>query len=273
MIQLTAQQTVTSFLRHSLLVLLGTAPLLGQGAQYLAVSPKLANLSIGESQRFRVVDQSGNMQHNVSWAISDPGAFTVEQGDELVVTAKSAGTFHVLAKVSAGSLQAEIKVIAGNAFAEGTVKWSAATPKGCKITQTAPAPPNDNGIAVYESSTCPDGTYVSAYTPDGVQVWRRKVSDAKQPAAQGASRATPGPTSYAGPTSTRLGSLASVCDQIAIGNTQEQVRDLLKSHHLSFSNEGANGQVWVVEEATSRCKLWFDDKPAVTKKSKTLVSE
>lgn len=278
------RQSITSLFRLSLLLLIGMPILLAQDTQYVAVNPGIANLVIGQSQRFRIVDQNGRMQRNVSWTISDREAFAVEEGDEMVLTAKTAGTYQITGRVSGGSAQADIKIISDRALPTGSVKWSVPSPPGCKTVQIVPAVPSDSGVDVYESSTCPDGTYVAAYTEDGIQVYRQKVGGPGQAAPQviptftssspSKPAAAPRPALSSGSTSLRASiSLASVCDQIALGAAQEHVRELLKSRNLLLSAEGPSGHVWVVAEATTQCKLWFDDKAVLTRKSKTLVSE
>jgi hypothetical protein len=268
-----------SSMLFALRLLLGLAcfvPVWGQGTQ-LAVTPSVANLVIGGSQRFRLVDQNGRQQHHVSWIVFEPEAFEVQQGDDLVLTAKKPGSFRIGAESASGSAQASVKVIEGAALPAGSIIWSASTPEGCKTTKIVPAVPSASGVDIFETSRCQDGDYVSAYTAEGILVWRRKISAApgslSQPVdtGQGAPNSSSVPSSSASSRGTIT--LASVCDVIAIGATREDVQDLLKSRSRQFSSEGDAGQVWIVEETNMRCQLWFDDKSVVAKKRKTLVTE
>jgi hypothetical protein len=266
------------------------AALHGQSSEYVAVTPNVANLVVGQSQRFRLVDQNGRPQHNVSWTLSEKGASMSHEGDDLVLTATAPASFQIMAVSPGGSAQASVKVIAEKVLPTGSIKWSAPSPEGCKTTQIVPAVPSASGIDVYESSHCPDGEYVSAYTDEGILVWRHKVSGPTSegvkviptfndgpPLIQRSSTLSRLPSSSgslgasSATSSSRAGiSLASVCDAIAVGTAREKVQEVLKSRNLSFTSEG---QVWVVEESTARCKLWFDDKSSVAKKSKTLVAD
>ena len=70
------------------------AALSGQNA-FVTITPSTATMLVGESQPFRLVDQNGRPQRNVSWTISDPDALQANKGDQLVVTAKQTGEFHI----------------------------------------------------------------------------------------------------------------------------------------------------------------------------------
>ncbi|HLJ27876.1 MAG TPA: hypothetical protein VKY85_14290 [Candidatus Angelobacter sp.] len=214
-----------------------------QDARFVAVTPGKATILIGESQKFRVVDQNGRMQRSVSWTVSEDSAFDYRAGDELMLTAKLAGHFKITARTGGESAEAEINVIAGTSLPQGTAKWSAPQPAGCKLDKVVPATPSANGPDIFGLSTCPDGSYVSAYTAEGIQLWRHKVSVTAalpKPLAPGAVPAVTNSPS----TSTHVNlNPSSICDLVSVGTAQEKVRDLLKSRNLSFSNESSNGQV------------------------------
>jgi hypothetical protein len=68
-------------LRIVSLALLSPAALFGQNG-FLIITPGRTTMLIGESRTFRLVDQNGHMQHDVTWSDSDDGAFDVGKGDE-----------------------------------------------------------------------------------------------------------------------------------------------------------------------------------------------
>jgi hypothetical protein len=246
----------------------------GQGAPQISVSPSIATLLIGQTQHFRVVDAAGHMQRNVSWSISEMGGLDSQTGDELVVTARHAGVFKITGSVNGLSADGVVRVMEGNSLPPGTAKWSDAEPPGCKLVKTVPATPNDGGADMLALSTCADGQYITAYSKDGIQLSRRKAgASSPRTPSPGAMPAAAGlATGPSAGTHLDLNS-SSVCDALAIGTEQEKARELLKSNNRSFSTEGANGQVWVVDETGSECRLWFDDKSVLVKKRKTLTAE
>ena len=262
-------QMAGSFLSWSVclaLWLFWAAALPAQKPYFVAISPQKVTLLIGDSTSFRLVDQNGHRQSHVAWHVSDPDAFQVYDGDEFTITAKEAGDYRVDARTADGSAEATVKVMEGYAMPVGTVKWSAGATPGCKSIKIIPAVPTANGPDIFEQSQCDDGQYIAAYIAGGVQMWRRKMtSTGAFPAAAYAND----PVSAA-----RLNTRsASVCVSVVLGTDGQKIRDLLQERKLSFS-EGAPGErEWIVEESTTQCKLWFDDKSVLTKKRKIFVTE
>jgi hypothetical protein len=175
-----------------------------------------------------------------------------------------------MAESSVGTALAYVKVTEGAKLPKGSFNWKAPLPKGCFIMKIIPAIPTRGGADAFESSRCPDGDYITAYTAEGVLMWRRKVGDASQ--LPGLAYGPEFKLVPAGPPSAQRESisLTSVCDAVIAGDTREKVQELLKSRSLSHTGPEA-GDTWTVEEPAARCKLWFDDKSAVVRKSKTLT--
>ena len=245
-------------------LLLWAVTLPGQSS-FVIITPDKVTLTIGESKTFRLVDQDGRPQRNVSWTISDPGAFQTDERDELNITAKQAGDFRISARSGDRPAKATVKVLAGATLPLGTVKWSAGTIPGCKTTKLMPAVPSANGPDIYEESQCSDGQYVAAYTADGIQMWRRKVGNSVALAAENSTPAV---------AASRLSlQSAYICDSVLVGTDQQKIRDLLHQHNLSFSEGATSERVWIVDESNVQCKLWFDDKSVLTRKRKTFVTE
>ena len=228
------------------------------------ITPESVTILVGDSRPFRMVDRNGRGQHDVTWEVSDSYALEISAGDEVLLTAKRAGDFRLTGRTDHGTAEATIKVAEGSSLPVGTVKWSAGKMAGCRTVKVVPAMPSANGPDIFEQSECEDGSYVSAYTSEGVQMWRRRMGGGEPPKLGEAN-----PPRIAN----RLDSRASsVCDSISVGMEQEKVREALGVRHLSF-REGAPGEhLWAMEESSAQCKVWFDEKSIVVKKRKTRLA-
>lgn len=247
------------------------ATLPAQTTHFLKITPEKVTLLAGEYTTFRMVDQDGQMQRNVTWNISDSDAFQVQAGDEVTITAKQIGDFIVSAHNSDGSAEASIKVMEGSTLPQGTTKWSGASIEGCKTIKVTPAVPSANGPDIFEQSVCADGEYIAAYTAGGIQLWRRKVgSGVTTPSRAAIGNEPPVKSSAVGGLNVHA---SSICDFLAIGSDQQKVRETLKEHNLSFSESQEGGTVWLVEESSKQCKLRFDEKEKLTKKNKIFVND
>lgn len=263
------------------MLLLWAAALRGQAPSFVIVTPDKATVLAGQSRAFRLVDQNGQMQHGVSWDVSDPGAFEVYAGDDLLITAKRAGDFLISARLGDRRAKAMVKVLEGDTLPIGTVKWSSGTVPGCKTTKVIPAEPSSNGPDIFEESQCEDGPYVAAYSADGIQLWRRKMAD---PGEQAVAESKPAPplvppfvptvAAPVAPSVARINpSATNVCDAVSAGASQQEIRELLQKRNLSFSEGAPSERMWTVEEPKVQCNLWFDEKGTVTKKRKIFVTE
>jgi hypothetical protein len=254
------------------LLLLWAVDLAAQSSSFVAITPQSATLFAGESRSFRLVDQNGQMQRNVTWTISDPDALQAKAGDELTVTAKLAGNFRVSARSENGAAEATVEVVEGQ-IPVGTAIWTTPTAPGCKSVKLDQAMPSANGPDLYDTSHCPDGDYVTAMTSDGKVLWRRKLGGAI--AASAATRAV-APASLDGkPAAAGRINVAStsICDSVSVGTDERKIRDLLHQRNLSFSEGSSGERMWIVEESNRQCKLWFDDKLVLMKKRKIFVTD
>lgn len=247
----------------ALAVVIGCSLLNAQSAPSVTVSPASVTMLVGESRRFRAVDGSGHPLRNVDWMASQSGIVEVSSEDEVVVTAQQVGKVTLMAHTSTGSANAHIEVVGGGPLPQGTVIWSSGDMPGCRSTKIMPAVPVANGPDVFEESQCADGTYIRAYTSDGILLWRRKI------ASNGASPAKPAEVSNSSnPFDTRAG---SICDSVSVGMKQDAVIELLKARNLGVPTTGQ--KTWIIEEDSAQCKLWFDTTSGVVKKRKTLTTE
>ena len=263
-----------------LLVLIASARLL---AAQVIVSPASATLLVGESRRFRAVDESGGPLRDVRWTALPTGILQIMPGDEVVVSAQKVGAVTLTAYVNGAFSEAHIEVVAGTSLPSGARKWTSEEATGCKKAQVVPAVPTPDGPDVYVQYQCPDGNYVRAYTDDGILLWNRKISDPGMSQSriiptfpqQGITgkAGMPGKQEKSVPAITNpLNSRAiSICESISVGMKEEVVRELLSVRGLRPPAAGL--KTWVVEEGGSECKLWFDDVQDVVKKRKTLVAQ
>jgi hypothetical protein len=238
--------------------------LCAQSARSIIVSPASATMLVGESRPFRAVDDSGTFLHNVEWTVSQSSIVEVSSGDEVEVTAQRPGKVTLTARTSSGSADAHIEVVEGRTLPYGTAKWTSEDLPGCQSTKITPAVPTANGPDVFAENQCPDGTYLRAYTADGILLWRRKIgSNGGMPAKS----VTPAVV-----VTNRLNTRAqSICDSVSVGMKERAVRELLKGRNLEAPATGQ--KTWVLEEESAQCKLWFDAASDVAKKRKTLTAE
>ncbi len=235
---------------------------LAQGGA-VAITPAKVTMLVGETHEFKAVDAEGHSLRNISWSISDPAIAQLTSGDEAQLTATHPGRLTVTANTSEGRADALVEVLEGSTMPTGTIKWSGGDFPGCHTTKLIPAVPSPSGVDIFEQSECPDGGYVSAFTADGILVWRRKISSNLQPAAAASPAAEVRPESFDP-------GVASICDAVSVGMKREAVSEVLKARNLQAS--GPQGS-WVIEEDGSDCHLWFDAKSQVLKKRKTLTTE
>jgi len=133
----------------------------------------------------------------------------------------------------------------------------------CHTSKIFPAVPSPNGPDVFEHSACSDGTYVRAFTSEGILRWRRKIGSTTSGPVPSRETACPtGLHKHPCPLYLRL----NLCRQ-----KRDAVRDRLKARHLSAA-AGSSESLWTVEEEGAQCKLWFADSQ-VTRKRKTLTTE
>ena len=231
----------------------------------LAVTPSKVNMLVGDTYEFKAVNSAGRSLTNITWKISSDTVGELTPGDLATVTATHPGHVTLMAHAAEGEAEAEIEVLAGTSLPRGGVKWSGATFPGCKSAQVVPAPPSASGIDVYEQSSCPNGSYISAYTSEGILVWRRQISGTPEmpPSSSVA-------TAAAGFSGAALDAHAtSVCDAVSTGMQKNSVVELLKARKIEPSSEPGNS--WLVEEDGADCRIWFDADARVSKKRKTLT--
>jgi hypothetical protein len=228
------------------------------------ITPYKTTMVIGESRSFRMVDETGQAQHKVKWTLSDADAFLETEGDEFHLYARRTGEFRLTARTDFATAEASVRVVEAKDMTQGTLRWQSGKKDGCTTIKILPARPNGNGVYAFQQTQCEDGVYIAAYTFDGVQLWRRKISD---------SPSQTGSNDYESEGEHLEAHPASICDAVQVGSEQEKIRALLTEQHLSFSEQPGAEHVWLVEQSNAQCRLQFDDKLMLVKKKKVYVVE
>ena len=228
------------------------------------ITPDKTTMAIGESRSFRMVDENGQAQHKVRWKLSNVDDSQETEGDELHFYARHVGEFRLTARTDYATAEASVKVVDPKDMTQGTMRWQSGKKQGCTTTKILPARPNPSGVYAYQQSQCEDGVYIAAFTSDGVQLWRRKISD---------SPSQTGSNDYEVEGQHLEARPASICDAVQVGTEQEKVRAMLTEQHLSFREQPGAEHVWLVEQSNAQCRLQFDDKLMLVKKKKVFVVE
>ena len=245
-----------------LLLMGGTA--FGASPNSYQITPDKTTMAIGESRSFRMVDENGQAQHKVRWKLSNVDDSQETEGDELHFYARHAGEFRLTARTDYATAEASVKVVDPKDMTQGTMRWQSGKKQGCTTTKILPARPNPSGVYAYQQSQCEDGVYIAAFTSDGVQLWRRKISD---------SPSQTGSNDYEVEGQHLEARPASICDAVQVGTEQEKIRAMLAEQHLSFREQPGAERVWLVEQSNAQCRLQFDDKLMLVKKKKVFVVE
>jgi hypothetical protein len=212
------------------------------------------------------VDDSGHFLHNVQWTVSQSGIVDISSSDEVQVTALQPGNVTLTSRTKSGVAEAHVEVVGGKTMAPGTVVWSGGEIPGCTPTNITQAVPTANGPDLYEQSQCADGTYIRAFTAQGVVLWRRKIESVRSKLET--PEAAPPAAIPSNPLDTHPG---SICDSVLVGLKSEGVRQLAKTRSLSIPESVE--RAWSFEEAGVECRLWFGKNSEVVKKRKILIRE
>jgi hypothetical protein len=245
-------------------LLLARGSALGASPNTYQITPDKTTMAVGESRSFRMVDENGEAQHNVRWTLSGSEASQETEGDEFHVYASRVGEFRLMARTDFATAEASIEVVEAKDITPGTMRWQSGKKDGCTTIKILPARPNASDVYVYQQSQCEDGVYVAAYTSDGVQLWRRKLSD---------SPSQTGSNDYEVEGQHLEARPASICDAVQPGMEQEKIRAMLTEQHLSFREQPGTKHTWLVEQSSTQCRLQFDDKLTLVKKKKVFVAD
>jgi hypothetical protein len=245
-------------------LLLAGGSAFGAAPNTYQITPDKTTMAVGESRSFRMVDENGEAQHKVRWTLSDVDASQELEGDEFHLYASHVGEFRLTARTDFATAEASINVVEAKDITPGTIRWHSGKKEGCTTIKILQARPNSIGVYAYQQSQCEDGVYLAAYTSDGVQLWRRKLSD---------SPSQTGSNDYEVEGQHLEAHAASICDTLQLGTEQEKIRAMLTEQHLSFREQPGAKHTWLVEQSSTQCRLQFDDKLTLIKKKKVFVAD
>ena len=243
-------------------LLLAGGSALGASPNTYQITPDKTTMAVGESRSFRMVDENGEAQHKVRWTLSNVDVSQEIEGDEFHVYASRVGEFRLTARTDFATAEASIEVVKAKDITPGTTRWQSGKKEGCTTIKILPARPNASDVYAYQQSQCEDGVYLAAYTSDGVQLWRRKISD---------SPSQTGSNDYEVEGQHLEAHPASICDALQLGTEQEKIRAMLTEQRLSFREQPGAKHIWLVEQSSTQCRLQFDDKLMLAKKKKVFV--
>jgi hypothetical protein len=103
-------------------------------------------------------------------------------------------------------------------------------------------------------------------------LWRRKLGAEKNAPSAFQSKGPTSAASSSAPSVPLNTHAASICDVVSVGTKKDTLKDLLSVRALSRAPESSDN-LWVVEEDSVQCRLWFDADARVSKKRKILVAQ
>jgi hypothetical protein len=157
-----------------------TAPLPAPAS--LHISPAVANLVLGDTQQYTVMDEQGRVRNDATWTISDPTLAEISSDSSPQLTALAIGQPALTATVQGISAQTLVN-ISGVALSPGMERWSdppLTRATGEHVFQAVPAPGTPDLYAV-ENGPCLDrfcntlNKLIVAYSADGTQLWQRSL--------------------------------------------------------------------------------------------------
>jgi plastocyanin len=97
------------------------------GSPTLYITPTEAGMLVGESRGFTLFDTAGHkVTADAEWSVSSSDRAALTPGDEPTVTARSEGTFKVIARIDTRSAEATVKVYPGDKLPIGAIRWRVA---------------------------------------------------------------------------------------------------------------------------------------------------
>lgn len=97
------------------------------GKPVLYITPTEAGMLVGESRGFTLFDTDNhNLTAKAEWSVSSSTLATLTPGAEPTVTARSEGTFQVIARVDTRTAEATVKVYPGEKLPIGAARWKVA---------------------------------------------------------------------------------------------------------------------------------------------------
>lgn len=143
----------------------------------LQITPASANVLIGSTQQFTVVDQSGHARRDATWSVDNTNVATITTDSSPTLTGVAIGTVTLTASVGSVSAQVQVNVLGGLSLPPATVAWSAPTVPGfatLKIIQAVPTLSNTPSVYFLDSDS--NANYlVRGFSGSGRQFWQTQI--------------------------------------------------------------------------------------------------
>jgi len=136
------------------------------------ISPARINIQIGEDRPLQLLDDSAQELHGAMWSVDDPEKAEIQEEDgRAVLRAKAAGTVRVSAALGGEMRFREITIWPADLpMPPGTTHWGN-DPIGREVGDLPAAPTGDGPTTYALEQTAGGGTYLRAFSNDGIQVW------------------------------------------------------------------------------------------------------
>jgi hypothetical protein len=141
----------------------------------LQITPASANVLVGATQQFTVVDQLGKPRTDATWTVDNTNIATISTDASSILTGLAAGTVTLTASVGAVSAQLQVNVLAGSSLPVGTIQWAGPSVTGfTAVTLVQASPSATNTPSVYGINTDNNGNWlIQGVAGDGQQEWQQ----------------------------------------------------------------------------------------------------
>jgi outer membrane protein assembly factor BamB len=134
------------------------------------ISPVQINVRVHQSRPLQLLDDSGTELHGGKWYVDNPDVGEIREEDgHVALWPKAEGTVVVTAALDGEMRRREIRIWRAGSKLSGLVEWST-KPIGREM-EDLPAVPTEDGPDLFSLEQDSRGTYIRAFTHDGLQLW------------------------------------------------------------------------------------------------------
>jgi Concanavalin A-like lectin/glucanases superfamily/Bacterial Ig-like domain (group 2)/IPT/TIG domain/Glucodextranase, domain B len=146
----------------------------------LQITPVAPFVSVGNTQQFTVVDQTGLPRPDATWTVDNASVATISTDSSPILTGGGAGFVTLTASVGSISTQAQLTINpAGTTPTPGSLLWSTPFAQNAEEPQLLPVVPTSGSSIDIVSSTInsANGTLVlQGYSNTGLQLWMNAMN-------------------------------------------------------------------------------------------------
>jgi hypothetical protein len=139
----------------------------------LQITPAVATMVIGGTQRFTVVDSLGHPRDEATWIVSNPSLATITTDSAPTLTAVADGSVTLTASVQGVNVDAQVTILATSTFPAGSIRFTVPT-AGASTSpkQLLQATGSGSETAFFATSASGGDTWVQGVSADGQQLWQ-----------------------------------------------------------------------------------------------------